>query len=94
MLPCPAVATASPVASHHKIRSFRFKSSSDSSRLPELLEENVAALDMIRIQSNILFPKHSSLFFSDVEIPLKTIYCSDDSDLYDFADNIVCCGSG
>ena len=76
MLHCPAGATASPVASQHKIRSFRFKSSSDSRRIPELLEENVVALDKVWVQYNILFPKHSSLFFSDFEIPLQKIYCS------------------
>ena len=53
-----------------------FKSSSDSRRIPKLLEENVMALDKVWVQYNILFPKHSSLFFSDFEIPLQNTYCS------------------
>ncbi len=51
------VAAASPVASQPKIRSFNF-SDSESLRLPELLEENVAALFkvydlMMLIQSDL-----------------------------------------
>ena len=72
----PAGATASPVASQHKIGSFRFKSSSDSLRITELLEQNVAAVDKVLVQYNILFPKHSSPFFSDFEIPQQKIYFS------------------
>ena len=89
MLPCPAGATASPVASQHTNRSFRFKSSSESRRIPELLEENVAALVKVWVKYNMLFPKHSSLFFFNGVPLLQTIYCSDDSDLYDFAENIL-----
>jgi hypothetical protein len=45
-------------------------------RITELLEQNVAAVDKVLVQYNILFPKHSSLFFSSFEIPLQKIYCS------------------
>ena len=76
MMFSPAGATASPVASQDGIESFRFKSSSDSLRITELLEQNVAAVDKVLVQYNILFPKHSSLFFSDFQIPLQKTYCS------------------
>ena len=91
MMSSPAGATASPVASQHKIGSFRFKSSSDSLRITELLEQNVAAVDKVLVQYNILFPKHSSLFFSDFQIPPAKylLQSSRDDGLYDFAGKIV-----
>jgi hypothetical protein len=76
MMSSPSGATASPEESHDKIEPLRFKSSSDSRRIPRLLEENVVALDKVWVQYNILLPKHSSLFFPDFEIPLQNTYCS------------------
>ncbi len=55
MLPYPAGATASYVASQNKIRSSRFSNSSDSRSIPELMEGNVAALVKVCVQYNILF---------------------------------------
>ena len=72
MLPCPAGATASPVASQHKIGSFRFKSSSDSRRIPDMLEEeNVAALGKVWVQYNLLFPSIHHYSLPPLLLPCK-----------------------
>ena len=71
----PAGATASPEESQDKIESLRFKSSSDSRRIPRLLEENVVALDKVWVQYNILFPNFRIPSVSQHSFPTLKFPC-------------------
>ena len=86
----PAGATASPVESQDRIESFRFKSSSDSLRITELLEQNVAAVDKVLVQYNILSQAFVTILFRLSNSPAKyLLQSSRDDGLYDFAGKIV-----